>query len=244
VNLLKIGLITATLLMALAIGSVTAETPPTNADHDVVVLKNGGVARGRIIETDLDHTMLLVLSDEIIKIDTEDIAFVTDKKNFDPTTVPVYKGNHLWVPKKYHLFIQGAALLGGQSPNFSVSVAVGPQVTEYLVVAVGAQLDRYTRKVLTGRIHIYVLGALIPNNVVLKDMQVHFGFGVGQFVTDRIEPLRNGVTNISLSLGEQIRLNPEAALMVELGYHHQSMFTRAKHIPDEHSLTLSLGLRF
>lgn len=222
----------------------TAEEPPTNDDHDVIVLKNGGVARGKIIEEGIDYTILLVLSEETIKIDSENIAFVTDKKNFDPTTVPVYRGNNLWAPERYHLFIQGAALLGEQSPNFSVSVAVGPQVTDYLVVAVGAQLDGYTRKVLTGRIHIYVFGDLIPGDDGFKEFQIHFGFGVGQFVTDRIEPLRNGVSNISLGVGRVFKLDDKTALIAELGYHHQSMFSSAKHVPDEKSLTLSFGLRF
>jgi hypothetical protein len=117
-------------------------------------------------------------------------------------------------------------------------------VTEYLTVAVGPRFDGYSKGVLTGRIHVYVLGDLIPGDDGFKELQLHFSAGVGQLVTDRVDTLRNGVTNISIGVGGLFKLGGEEVLIIELGYHQQSMIDHSRHIPDGEFLTLSLGLRF
>lgn len=218
---------------------------PTDQDHDVIVLKSGGVARGRILDAVGGSKLVLeVANGTTIRIDFENIAFTVDNKNFNRADVPVFKGSHLRYPGKFHLFTEGTFSAGEQLTDFSISAQVGPQVTEYLTVAVGPRFDRRSRSVLTGRIHVYVLGDLIPGDDRFKELQVHLSAGVGQFVTDRVNALRNGVTNISLGVGRLFKLADETTLMVEIGYHYQSMFSSAKHIPDEDFFTLSLGFRF
>lgn len=61
---------TAALILLLA-GAVMPQAP-TDQNHDVIVLKSGGVARGRILETvEGSHLVLEVANGRTIKIDFE-----------------------------------------------------------------------------------------------------------------------------------------------------------------------------
>ncbi|MDH3891680.1 MAG: hypothetical protein OEV49_11400 [candidate division Zixibacteria bacterium] len=236
-------ILTAAMIMCL-VGLSQAETP-TAKDHDVIVLKNGGVARGKITETvENDYIVLEVSNGKTIKIDFEKIALTTDNQAFDPASVPAFSGSRLTKLSNYHFMTQVALLAGEQTTNYSVSAQIGPQVTEHIMLAWGLRFDRYSRNMLSGRFHVYAFGDLIPGGDGFKELQLHFSVGYGQFLNDRDETKTNGGSNVSCGIAGLFKLRGQTALMLELGYHQQSLTFRTKHASTGDFVTLSTGLRF
>lgn len=231
-------------LVLLLAGAVMPQAP-ADQNHDVIVLKNGGVARGRILETVEGRYIVLEVSNgRTIKIDFEKIAFTTDNKNFDPNGVPAFKASRLNRTGEYHFITQAGVLSGNKSTNYSISVMAGPQLNEHLTLTAGLRFDRHSLNMLSGRFHLWVFGDLIPGNDGFNEFLLHFSVGYGQLLKDREETLRSGGSNMSLGVGGLLKLDGQRAVILELGWHHQTLIDRGEHVASGSFYTFSLGLRF
>ena len=56
-----------TLAFVLLLIAVSFSQPPTDEDHDVILLKDGGIARGRILETVEGKHVVLQVSNDLVR---------------------------------------------------------------------------------------------------------------------------------------------------------------------------------
>ena len=228
-----------TLAFVLLLIAVSFSQPPTDEDHDVILLKDGGIARGRILETvEGKHVVLQVSNDRIIKIDTDDIDLITDSHNYKPPLGSRHT-SHIVI---YQYIVQAAVLSGEQSTNGSVSLSAGPRLGEVFQLSLGVRFDRYSFSVLSGQVHAHILGDLVSDNHGFREFFMHFGVGYGQVVRGTDADI--GGLNLLIGIGFFKPVMGKTVLFMEVGH-----FTQ--HLKSGHFLAtsgdfffLSLGVRF
>lgn len=233
------------LAFVLLLIAVSYSQPPTDEDHDVILLKDGGIARGRIVETvEGKHVVLQVSNDRIIKIDVDDIALITDSHNYKPPTSPPPDSRRTSRTVMYQYIIQAAVLSGEHSTNGSVSLSAGPRLGEAFHLSFGVRFDRYSFSVLSGQVHAHILGDMVSDNRGFKEFFMHVGVGYGQIVRGTDADI--GGLNFLIGAGFFKPVFGETALFMEVGSFTQTLKSGSGYFLQAQGnfFFFSLGVRF
>lgn len=249
-NSLRTRLITALMLAALAVGSALAEAPPTNQDHDVIVLKNGGVARGRILDTvEGSHLVLEIANGKTIRIQLDDVDFITNNDVYIPPTPiipPSGDDDDYYVlgPSGPRFLSHVTVLSGENTTNFGAGLQLGSFIQSQAMVAIGVQMDWYSINVLSLRLNLYAFSKAIPPDMTSFSLFLHLGTGYGHVVSGPPHDVDAGGANMSVGAGLMIPTQLGSAVILEFGLHHQRI-AGADRFHDEGTMaSFSMGIWF
>lgn len=240
-----IRLVFAVVLILILTGTALAQAP-TDQDHDVIVLKSGGVARGKIVETvEGSHLVLEVANGKRIKIQLDDIHQVTNNKVYMPPPA-IRRGSESFVdrPRGARFLSHAMVISGEHSTNYGASLQLGGFVESNAMLTVGLQLDWYAINVLSVRLNAYVFSKDIPADLSDFNFFLHGGVGYGQVVNGLPRDTEAGGVNISGGVGFMLPSQIGSAFVLEFGLHHQSISTKNGRSDEGNFTTLSLGLWF
>jgi len=233
-----------TLMISVSLAGTSYSEAPTNDDYDVVVLKTGGVARGKIVEmVEGDQLVLEVTGGKTIKIDYDDIEEITDSRHYVPSEPVNHRESTGAKSRKYEFGFLGGLLLGEESTNYSFSALLGRRFSRQAHLAVGVGFDRYSFNVLTLCVHSYILGTLTPSHPQAGNFLFHFSVGYGQVVSGLPKSAEVGGFSLSASIGRVLLRNADTEFLFEVGYHRQQLSAGQQALGRGDFLALSLGLR-
>lgn len=234
-----------TLAFVLLLIAVSYSQPPTDEDHDVILLKDGGIARGRIVELVCgDYVVMEVSGGKTIKIIYDDIRLITDKKHYDESEGKLRGDCVKERGVDFEYVFRIGLLKSDTSTHFSSSFIVGPRMARSFFAGMSIGWDRFTFDMFSARIHTCVFGNLIKDADGNPETFLHFSAGYGHNIKDKGEMVSAYGPNYSLSIGGAFAVEEGTALTIEAGYHYQTF----KHtgISDFNTdyFTMLLGVRF
>ena len=233
-------------LVLLLAGTCLSQTP-TNQDHDVIVLKNGGVARGRILTAvEGKHLVLEVASGKTIRIQLNDIDFITNNLAYTPPETQLQKES-----RTLSEFVSGPRVLshaiilsGEHSTNYSMDLQLGGFIERNVMLAAGVRFDRYAFNLLSVRLHTYLFTTSRQVSTETASLFVHLGLGYGQVVRGTEPGSSAGGANFSIGAGIMVPTALGPAFQMELGLHHQSISLDNRTSAEGNFAQFSLGLCF
>ena len=233
------------LAMVLLLSSVSFSQAPTNEDHDVVLLNDGGVARGRIVELVCgDYVVMEVLDGKTVKINYDDIRLIMDKEHYGELAGKL-SGDCLKKRVVDFEFVFRAGLLRSDtSTRFSSSFMVGPRLDTAVFVGMSVGWDRYTFDMLSVRLHTCFFANLINDADDYPETFLHFSAGYGHNIKDRGDMMDAYGPNYSVSIGRTFPVDEATAMTVEAGYHYQTFKNTVNFNSNIEYFTVLFGVRF
>jgi hypothetical protein len=226
----------------LLVGTSFAQAP-TNDDHDVILLNDGGIARGRILEIVCgDYVTLQVLQGGSIKIEYHEIRLITDKQHYEELS-PMLRGDCIKDRELGYVYISRTGLVFGQGATHFISEFVaGSRISRHFYGGIGVGRESIYDDLISAQLHVYFLGDLVKGGGS-HEFFLHFSGGQAyNVVSPQREPSIGGVKYL-LTLGGAFDIGGGAALMVEAGYYYQSFRESTPSDVRRGHPVISLGLR-
>lgn len=224
--------------------SVTGQTP-SNSDHDVVLLKNGGVARGRILAVVCgEHVLLEVSGGETTEIAYDDVLLITDNRHYAELEQTLRCGYSGESDRKWQSVTQATTLVGERSTHLGGFLAYGRRVDESLLLGMGVGWENLDSDLISASLHAWFFHNLTPLSERATELYLHLSAGYGHNIADRQRSPEEGGVRLTLGMGAAIGALSPLTTTFEVGYHYQSLQPQATSIVSEDFLSVGLGLRF
>ncbi len=234
-----------TLALVLLLIAVSSAQPPTDEDHDVILLKDGGVARGRIVELVCGDYVIMEVSDgKTVKIIYNDIRLITDKERYEKLEGKLRGDCVKERGVDFEYVLRVGLLKSDTSTHFSSSFIVGPRMARSFFAGMSVGWDRFAFDMFSVRIHTYVFGNLINDADGNPETFLQFSAGYGHNIKDKGEMVSAYGPNYSLSIGGAFAVEEGTALTIEVGYHYQTFKNTVSFNSNVDYFTMLFGVRF
>ena len=234
----------AVVLVLLFTGTVFPQAP-TNEDHDVILLNDGGIARGRIIEIVCgDYVTIQVLEGKTVRVDYDDIRLITDKEQYER-----FKGKLLGDCIKdrsieYENIVRVELLRSNSKTHFAGEFIIGPRISRNFYCGMGIGWQSLADDLLSAQLHIYFIQNIVENNNQSVELFLHFSGGYAYNATQpAMDPMRGGAKYM-FTFGSAFEVGGGTALLVEAGYGYQAYRESPPDGVRSDLGLISLGVRF
>lgn len=217
---------------------------PDDEDHDIIVLNDGGVARGTIVEIVCgDYVSLELPNGGTIKVDYDDVRLITDSEHYREWADKL-RGD--CVNKRgvdYEFVARGGLLFGESETHFACDFIIGPRLSRGAYFGMGIGWETIGGNLLSAQLHLYYLTDLLKGADHGRSLFVHLSGGYAYGSSMSTTDVTTRGARYTLSLGATVAVDDGTPMTVEAGYLYQSFRLPAPSHRRDYPF-VALGVRF